>query len=44
MQPNLTEVRAEFPATQNAAYLNTGTYGPLSRAASTAIEEAIGYS
>ena len=40
MQPNLTEVRDELPAVQSAAYLNTGSYGPLSRAAATAIEEA----
>lgn len=40
MSPNLTAVRNELPAVQSAAYLNTGSYGPLTRAASTAIEEA----
>ena len=40
MHPNLTAVRNELPAIQSAAYLNTGSYGPLSRAAATAIEEA----
>ena len=40
MQPNLTEVREEFPAIQSAAYLNTGSYGPLSRVAARAIEDA----
>ena len=40
MQPNLSQVRDEFPAVLEAAYLNTGSYGPLSRAAAAAIEEA----
>ncbi len=39
MSPNLTTVRNELPAVQTSAYLNTGSYGPLSRAAATAIEE-----
>lgn len=39
MSPNLTEVRNELPAVQASAYLNTGSYGPLSRAAATAVEE-----
>ena len=39
MSPNLTAVRNELPAVQAAVYLNTGSYGPLSRAAATAIEE-----
>ena len=39
MSPNLTAVRNELPAVQASAYLNTGSYGPLSRAAATAIEE-----
>ena len=39
MSPNLTEVRNQLPAVQASAYLNTGSYGPLSRAAATAIEE-----
>ena len=40
MVPDLNEVRRELPAVQNAAYLNTGSYGPLSRSAASAIEEA----
>lgn len=40
MVPDLNEVRNELPAVQTAAYLNTGSYGPLSRAAASAIEEA----
>lgn len=40
MQPILSEVRDQFPAVQRAAYLNTGSYGPLSRAAASAIEQA----
>lgn len=40
MVPDLSEVRNELPAVQAAAYLNTGSYGPLSRAAASAIEEA----
>lgn len=40
MQPNLTEVREALPATQGVAYLNTGSYGPLSRAAAAAIGDA----
>lgn len=39
MSPNLTEVRNQLPAVQASAYLNTGSYGPLSRAAATAIAE-----
>ncbi len=39
MSPNLTAVRNELPALQDTAYLNTGSYGPLSRAAAKAIEE-----
>lgn len=40
MQPNLTQIRDEFPAVQRMAYLNTGSYGPLSRVAARTIEEA----
>lgn len=40
MVPDINEVRNELPAAQAAAYLNTGSYGPLSRAAASAIEEA----
>ena len=40
MAPDLNEVRSELPAVLDAAYLNTGSYGPLSRAAAGAIEEA----
>ena len=40
MQPNLTQVRNELPAVQKAAYLNTGSYGPLSSAVAATIEEA----
>ncbi len=38
MSPNLSAVRNELPAVQASVYLNTGSYGPLSRAAATAIE------
>ena len=40
MPSKLAAVREELPAVQSAAYLNTGSYGPLSRAVATAIEEA----
>ncbi len=39
MSPNLSAVRSELPAVLTSTYLNTGSYGPLSRAAATAIEE-----
>lgn len=39
MSPNLSTVRSELPAVQTSTYLNTGSYGPLSRAAATAIAE-----
>lgn len=39
MSPNLSAVRNELPALEDTAYLNTGSYGPLSRAAARAIEE-----
>ena len=40
MAPDLNKVRNELPAALDAVYLNTGSYGPLSRAAAAAIEEA----
>lgn len=39
MSPNLTAVRDELPAVKTSAYLNTGSYGPLSRTAATGIED-----
>lgn len=39
MSPNLSAVRSELPAVLTSTYLNTGSYGPLSRAAATAIAE-----
>jgi L-cysteine/cystine lyase len=33
------EVRARFPVLERIAYLNAGTFGPLSRATSAAVEE-----
>ena len=40
MTHDLQQIRAELPALQHGAYLNTGTYGPLSCAAAAAIESA----
>lgn len=40
MVSDLNKIRNELPAVQNAAYLNTGSYGPLSRSAASAIEVA----
>jgi L-cysteine/cystine lyase len=39
MNHKISEIREEFPATQHQAYLNTGTAGPLSRAAAQAVEQ-----
>ncbi len=38
MNHDIQSIREQFPATQIQAYLNTGTAGPLSRAAAEAIE------
>jgi L-cysteine/cystine lyase len=35
------EVRAAFPALERVAYLNAGTFGPLSRATSAAMDEQL---
>ena len=39
MSPNISAVRSDLPAVLTSTYLNTGSYGPLSRAAATAIEK-----